>query len=122
MSEYYVNDFQRNLLKKIRKYPEGASKDELIKKYKQESGVETALTELVKGGFLERTESEEDKARRVMQLSVTEYTGDYLLTDKANAFLTNHRFSLYLKTANYLAGLFSGILLAFITRIIEVYI
>ena len=122
MSEYNVNDFQRVLLVKIRKHPEGLSREKLIKIYKQESGVDTALAELVKDGFLERTESEEDKTRKVMGLPVTEFSGDYLLTDKANAFLSDHKYSLYFKTANYLAGLISGALIDFlIAMIIKIF-
>ena len=116
MSGYNVNRFQLDVLKQVKKYPNGVSKENLIHDLHlgKNNGIDTVLSELVKDGFLERTESEDDKARRVMNLPVTEFTGDYVPTDKAYACLTNRNYELRIRIvigcASYIAGILSTLI------------
>ena len=78
------------------------------------NGIDSILSELVIDGFLERTESENDKARRVMNLPVTEFTGDYVPTGKAYACLTNWNYEVFVRVvigcASYVAGILSTLI------------
>lgn len=116
MFKYNVNRFQFAVLKKVKKYPNGVSKEKLIHDLHlgKNNGIDSILSELVIDGFLERTESENDKARRVMNLPVTEFTGDYVPTDKAYACLTNWNYEVFVRVvigcASYIAGILSTLI------------
>lgn len=119
----YINEFQCSILKKIRKFPNGMSPEQLkkafAKKSQNESGVETALSELVKEGFLKRTESDEDRVRGVLDLPVNEFTGDYLLTNKAYAYLTNQNFENGIRLRDAFWGFVTGVVSAFLIQLLS---
>lgn len=97
------------LLKQIKKYPDGISTEELIKINNGHCGIEFVLSELKADMYLTRLISEEDKISKAFGLEVSEYTGDWILTNKALAYLENDKLEIGLKIFNRLIGFVLGI-------------
>lgn len=108
-----LSTIHRRILKQIKKYPNGISTEALIKINNNKLGIEFLLSELKVEKYLSQLISEEDKLRKAFDLDVQEYTGDWVLTNKALAYLENDKLEFKLKIVNRLIGFMIGIATAF---------
>lgn len=113
-----VTPMHHKILKQIKKYPKGISSEELIQKNNNNSGINHILTELKNENYLSRLASEEDTLRKYFDLDVVEYSGNWILTDKALAYLENHKLEFKFKIINSLIGFASGVATTILAEVI----
>lgn len=104
-----ITPMHHKILKQIKKYPNGISSELLIQYNNDNSGVNHILTELKNENYLSRLASEEDTLRKFFDLDIIEYSGNWILTDKALAYLENHKLEFKFKIINSLIGFASGV-------------
>ena len=106
-----ITPIHQKILKQIKKHPNGISTEELIQINSNNSGINHILFELKDEKYLSRLISEEDNLRKAFDLKIVEYSGNWILTDKALAYLTNHKleFEFKFKLINAIIGFASGI-------------
>lgn len=104
-----ITPIHQKILKQIKKHPNGISTEELIQINSNNSGINHILFELKDEKYLSRLISEEDNLRKAFDLKIVEYSGNWILTDKALAYLTNHKLEFKFKLINAIIGFASGI-------------
>lgn len=103
-----LNKMQQSVLKQIKKQPQGISSDELINLNGKSSGTIFILEQLQKDEYLSRLPSQGDRVREVMGLENIGNTGDWIITDKALAYLQNNKLESKSKLINRLIGFIFG--------------
>lgn len=118
-----LTELQIKLLKRIKNHPNGISTEILLKKNNADSGIEYALDFLKKENYLERLISQDDKINKVFGLNGKELTGDWIITDKGKAYLTNKTIEfdkkLIINVISFFAGIASTLLVQLLTKIIS---
>lgn len=118
-----LTELQIKLLKGIKKHHNGISTELLLKKNNADSGIEYALDLLKKENYLERLISQDDKINKVFGLKDKDFTGDWIITDKGKAYLTNKTIEfdkkLIMNVISFVMGIVSTLLIQLLTKIIS---
>lgn len=119
---FEITPLHNKLIKQIKKYPKGISTDLLLKKNKNNNGVQFLLRELKQENYVTQLISEDDKLRQVMELDISEYTGDWVVTDKAMAYITNKKLEKKLIIFNRFIGFLTGVISTILIEILLSFI
>ena len=116
-----LNELQIKLLKEIKKHPDGISTVQLHKVFGEDSGIVHCLDELKKDKYLTQLESQDDKISKAFQIQNVDFSGDWIITDKGNAFLSNQAIvfnkSLIISIISFFAGVLSALLVEIVVKV-----
>lgn len=108
----------RKLMKQIQKHPNGISTENLANKGKDISVIKYVLDELKQESYVSRLISQDDKIAQTFGLENQEYSGDWVLTDKALSYLQNKK----IEWKNNLFNQFMGFIFGIISTLVTQYI